>query len=60
MDLVVVPPLPMPRRGEFGWTLPDGDRPLSFQDLSRLLPEVGINWVKVPLWFDATQAAARR
>lgn len=52
-DLVVVPPLPPLRRGEFGWALPDGDRPLSFQDLSRLLPEVGINWVKVPLWFDA-------
>ena len=55
VDLVVVPPLAMPRRGEFGWTLPEGDRPLSFQDLSRLLPEVGINWVKVPLWFDASQ-----
>jgi hypothetical protein len=55
LDLVVVPPLPMPRRGEFGWTLPDGDRPLSFQDLSRLLPDVGINWVKVPLWFDTSK-----
>jgi hypothetical protein len=55
VDLVVVPPLAMPRRGEFGWTLPEGDRPLSFQDLSRLLPEVGINWVKVPLWFDTSQ-----
>ena len=55
VDLVVVPPLPLPRRGEFGWTLPDGDRPLPFQDLSRLLPEIGINWVKVPLWFDATK-----
>ena len=43
----------MPRRGEFGWTLPEGDEPLSFQDLSRLLPQVGINWVKVPVWFDA-------
>src|SRR5262249_41911210 len=55
VDLVVVPPLPvqMPRRGEFGWTLPDGDRPLSFQDLSWLLPKVGINWVKLPLWYDA-------
>jgi hypothetical protein len=49
--LAVVPPLPMPRRGEFGWTLPDGDSPLSFQDLSRLLPQVGINWVKTPVWF---------
>ncbi|HVT26935.1 MAG TPA: hypothetical protein VHE81_02845, partial [Lacipirellulaceae bacterium] len=54
VDLVVVPKLPMPRHGEFGWSLPEGDRPLPFQDLSRLLPEVGINWVKVPLWFDAT------
>jgi hypothetical protein len=53
VDLVVAPPLPLPRRGEFGWTLPEGDRPLTFQDLSRLLPHVGINWVKLPLWFDA-------
>ncbi len=55
VDLVVAPPLLMPRRGEFGWTLPDADRPLCFQDLSRLLPEVGINWVKMPLWFDASK-----
>jgi hypothetical protein len=53
IDLVVVPPLTMPRHGEFGWTLADGDHPLSFQELSRLLPQVGINWVKVPVWFDA-------
>jgi hypothetical protein len=43
----------MPKRGEFGWTLPECNRPLSFQDLARLLPQVGINWVKVPVWFDA-------
>ncbi len=54
--LAVVPPLPMPRQGEFGWTLPHGDAPLSFQDLSRLLPQVGINWVKVPVWFDANDS----
>jgi hypothetical protein len=52
--LAVVPPLPMPRQGEFGWTLPDGDNPLPFQDLSRFLPLVGINWVKVPVWFDVS------
>ena len=55
VDLVVVPPLEMPRQGEFGWTLPDGDRPLSFQELSRLLPQVGINWAKVPVWFDVSE-----
>lgn len=53
VNLVVAPPLDMPKRGEFGWTLPDGDQPLSFQDLSRLLPQVGINWTKLPVWFDA-------
>jgi hypothetical protein len=54
--LAVVPPLTMPRRGEFGWTLPDADAPLSFQDLSRLLPQVGINWVKTPVWFEANDS----
>ena len=54
VSFAVVPPLAMPRQGEFGWTLPMGDRPLQFQDLSRLLPQVGINWVKLPVWFDAS------
>jgi hypothetical protein len=54
--IAVVPPLPMPRRGEFGWTLPNGDSPLSFQDLTRLLPQVGINWVKTPVWFGPNDA----
>jgi hypothetical protein len=51
--LAIAPPLPMPRQGEFGWTLPDADNPLSFQELSRLLPQVGVNWVKVPVCFEA-------
>jgi hypothetical protein len=52
--LAVVPPLEMPPKGDFGWTLRDGDRPLSFQQLAGLLPNVGVNWVKVPAWYDAT------
>jgi hypothetical protein len=52
--LAVVPPLEMPSEGDFGWTLPDGDQPLSFQQLAGLLPNVGINWVKVPAWYDVT------
>jgi hypothetical protein len=55
--LAVVPPLPMPRHGEFGWTLPSGDIPLSFPELSRLLPQVGLSWIKVPVWFDAGDRA---
>jgi hypothetical protein len=52
--LAVVPRLEMPPKGDFGWTLPDGDQPLSFQQLAGLLPNVGINWVKVPAWYDVT------
>ena len=52
--LAVVPPLEMPIRGEFCWSLPDGDLPLSLDNLNRLLPQVGINWVKFPAWYDAT------
>lgn len=53
VDLVVVPKLDKPQQGEFGWTLPSDNEQLSFQELSKLLPLVGINWVKVPVWFDA-------
>ena len=52
--LAVVPPLEMPPEGDFGWSLPEGDNPLSFQQLTGLLPNVGINWVKVPAWYDVT------
>jgi hypothetical protein len=54
VSFAVVPPLVMPREGEFGWTLPSGDGPLAFQDLSRLLPQIGINWIKLPVWFDSS------
>lgn len=37
--------------GEFGWSLPDGDSPLSFETLTKLLPLVGVNVVKVPVWY---------
>ena len=52
--LAVVPPLPMPAQGDFGWSLPEGDHPLSFQELTQLLPMVGINWLKVPAWYNAS------
>lgn len=48
--LAVLPPQATPARGEFGWSLPDGDRPLSLAALTQLLPQVGINWVKFPVW----------
>lgn len=37
--------------GEFGWSLPAADRPLSFDTLQELLPRVGVKMVKLPVWF---------
>lgn len=45
-----------PRGGEFGWTLPHGDRPLPLPQLNRLIAQAGINWVKYPLWHDRPPA----
>jgi hypothetical protein len=53
--LAVIAPLPASAEGDFGWSLPDADSPLSFQDLTGLLPNVGINWVKLPAWYDVSQ-----
>lgn len=39
-------------QGEFGWSLPRGDRPLSFPVLQELLPRVGVRMVKLPVWFE--------
>ncbi len=39
--------------GEFGWTLPEGGRPLDLFDLSKVISQAGIGWVKLPLWFGA-------
>lgn len=38
--------------GEFGWSLPRGDRPLELGDLATLLAEAGIRWVKFPVWYE--------
>jgi hypothetical protein len=37
--------------GEFGWSLPQGEHPLAIRPLVGLLTQVGINWVKFPVWF---------
>ncbi len=39
-------------RGEFGWSLPNADRPLPFKVLQGLLPRVGVRMVKMPVWFE--------
>jgi hypothetical protein len=51
LTLAVIPPQRGAARGEFGWSLPRGDDPLPLPILAQLLGQVGIHWVKYPLWF---------
>jgi hypothetical protein len=48
--LAVLPQQAAPAHGEFGWSLPGGEHPLSLAALGQLLPQVGINWIKFPVW----------
>jgi len=52
LTLAVVTPRHSQPGGEFGWTLPGGNKPLSLPALSQLLGQSGVNWAKYPLWFD--------
>lgn len=50
--LAVAVASPGPKRGEFGWTLERGEGPLSLPELAQLAGEVGIHWIKFPLWYE--------
>ena len=52
LNLAVIRPQPGTPGSEFGWTLPDGDKPLPLDALSQLVGEAAIGWVKYPLWCD--------
>lgn len=49
--IALVQSLPREKSGEFGWTLPDGDDPLPLKTLPSFLKEVGIQWLKFPVWY---------
>lgn len=51
ISLVVVRPLPPPSGGEFGWSLPEGDRQIPLEEVADMLKQVGASWVKFPLWY---------
>ncbi len=53
LALAVIDPGEVAARGEFGWSLPDGDEPLPLHELGKITGHVGINWVKFPLWYGA-------
>jgi hypothetical protein len=51
ITIALAPPLDRPPKGEFGWSLAGDEIPMDFNNLSKLLPRVAINWVKMPVWY---------
>jgi hypothetical protein len=49
----VIEPHDRARLSEFGWTLPGGGRPFTFDELVPLMEQSGVGRVKYPLWLDA-------
>ncbi|QDS97742.1 hypothetical protein [Adhaeretor mobilis] len=58
VTLAIAPPLERPDVGEFGWSLANGPTPLDFEELGVLLPQVAVNWVKLPVWLSANDPSA--
>jgi hypothetical protein len=48
--LAVLDPQPAPTRGEFGWTMPTAEGPFKLTNLPAMLGQMGVNWVKFPVW----------
>jgi hypothetical protein len=52
LSLAVVSSTVRPATGEFGWTFPHGEGPIPLAALPPLLGQVGVHWVKFPLWHE--------
>ncbi len=55
MSLVVIEEAPEGLEGEFGWSLPQGERPFSVKLLANLLPRLSVRWVKFPAWYGSNE-----
>jgi len=53
LSIAVLPPRQSIAPGEFGWSIPGGEDPLTLNELADLLNDAGVNWVKFPAWYDA-------
>ncbi len=51
ISLAVLEDTPEAVQGEFGWSLPQGERPFSVKELVELLPRLQVRWVKFPAWY---------
>ncbi len=58
VTLAVVRKRSLSQGGEFGWTLPTAEGPLSLVELSDVLGLAGVSWTKFPLW-DETSPVER-
>ena len=57
INVALVSPLARPAKGEFGWSLPSADLPVTLDDLAALLPRVAVHWVKMPVWYGENDSA---
>ncbi|HXT60661.1 MAG TPA: hypothetical protein VN699_18615 [Pirellulales bacterium] len=52
LSLAVAAAAPRRERGEFGWTLSEGEAGLPLAAVVQLAAQSGVQWVKFPLWYD--------
>jgi hypothetical protein len=55
--LAVIAKQPVPKAGEFGWSLPTGERAVASAQLLHILRHAGVNWVKYPVWYGEKETA---
>jgi hypothetical protein len=55
-SLAVLRPLPAPQHSEFGWSLPAGEQPFTYGQLTALLAQAGLGWAKLPAWYNVQDA----
>lgn len=51
--IAIARPIAALPRGEFGWSLPQGDHVLTLAELLPLVSSAGIHWLKFPMWYAA-------
>lgn len=51
LALVVIEPNEPSSGGEFGWSIPRGDRAAPLGELEALVAHAGVGWLKYPIWY---------
>jgi hypothetical protein len=57
LSLIILRPLPGQSAGEFGWSMPEGEGPLSIGELADLAGQGGIHYLKMPVWSSSEKPA---